>query len=207
VTQEAQRITTAEQVQAAHLHLDRLRRELQDAAERRNSITSRLQGADVEARQGYLERLSVLDERIIGIEREITQTNLALSTATPEAVVAAAEVRAPDPDIAAFQEVMDEIVPIIAILSIFVFMPIAVAIARLIWRRATNAPRAVAPPDHATEQKLDHLQQAVDTIAIEVERISEGQRFVTKLMSDRSLGAGAAEPVRAVKSAVPSERG
>ena len=202
-----QEITTAEQVQAAHLRLDRLRRELQDAAERRNSITSRLQGADVEAREGYLERLSVLDERIIGIEREITQTNLALSTATPEAVVAAAEIRAPDPDIRAFQEVMDEIVPIIAILSIFVFMPIAVAIARWIWRRATNAPRAAALPDHATQQKLDHLQQAVDTIAIEVERISEGQRFVTKLMSDRALGAGAAEPVRVAKSAIPSERG
>ena len=203
-----EQITTAEQVQAAHLRMDRLRSELQDAAERRNSITSRLHGADVEAREGYLQRLAVLDERILGIEREITQLNIELSTAPAEAVVAAAEIRAPDPDIRAFQEVMDEIVPIIAILSIFVFMPIAVAVARLIWRRATNAPRVSATTDHATQQKLDHLQQAVDTIAIEVERISEGQRFVTKLMSDRSLGAGAAEPVRAgVKNAVPSERG
>jgi hypothetical protein len=92
--------------------------------------------------------------------------------------------------------------------SIFIFMPIAIAIARLIWRRATRGGRTEAVVDHATQQKLDHLQQAVDTIAIEVERISEGQRFVTKLMSDRSLGAGAAEPVRVgTKNAVPSERG
>lgn len=202
-----QAITTAEQVHAAHLRLDRLRSELQDAAERRNAVVSRLRTVDNDARDGYLQRLGVLDERIITIEREITNVNLALSTAPPEAVVAASEMSAPDPDMRQFQEVMDEIVPIIAILSIFVFMPIAVAIARLIWRRATNAPRHAPVADPGTQQKLDHLQQAVDTIAIEVERISEGQRFVTKLMSDRSLGAGAAEPVRVgVKSVVPSEQ-
>ena len=199
---------TAEEVHAAHLRLDRLRDELQDAAARRNTITDNLRRADVEARDGYLQRLAVLDERILTIEREITQVNLRLSTAPPQAVVAAAQITQPDPDIQAFQEVMDEIVPIIAILSIFVFMPIAVAISRLIWRRATNAPRPAPAVDHATQQKLDHLQQAVDTIAIEVERISEGQRFVTKLMSDRALGAGAAQPVSVgPKNAVPSERG
>jgi hypothetical protein len=51
----------------------------------------------------------------------------------------------------------------------------------------------------------------VDTIAVEVERISEGQRFVTKILTERerpALGAGAAEAVRASKkSAIPSERG
>ena len=202
-----QEITTAEQVQAAHIRLDRLRRELQDAAERRNSISGQLRGADVEAREGYLQRLEVLDERILTIEREITQTNLALSAAPPEALVAAAHVgEQADPDLIVMRDAMERAIPIVAIVSIFVFMPIAIAIARLIWRRATNAPRAAAAPDPGTQQKLDHLQQAVDTIAIEVERISEGQRFVTKLMRDRSLSAGAAEPVRAgVKNAVPSE--
>jgi hypothetical protein len=206
-----QEITTAEQVQAAHLRLDRLRRELQDAAERRNSITSNLRGADVEAREGYLQRLAVLDERILTIEREITQTNLSLSTAPPEALVAAANANErADPDLVIVRDALERAIPIVAIVSIFVLMPIAIAVARLIWRRATGAGRRApaAVPDQATQQKLDHLQQAVDTIAIEVERISEGQRFVTKLMSDRSIGAGAAEPVRAgVKSAIPSERG
>jgi hypothetical protein len=31
---------------------------------------------------------------------------------------------------------------------------------------------------------IGHLQNAVDAIAIEVERLSEGQRFTTKLLSD-----------------------
>lgn len=204
-----QTITTAEEVQAAHLRLDRLRNELQDAAARRNTITDNLRRADVEARDGYLQRLAVLDERILGIEREITQTNLALSTAPPAALVAAANAgQRADPDLIAVGNALENAIPIVAIVSVFVFLPIAIAVARLIWRRATNAPRGAVTTDHATQQKLDHLQQAVDTIAIEVERISEGQRFVTKLMSDRSLGAGAAEPVRlGVKNAIPSERG
>jgi len=32
---------------------------------------------------------------------------------------------------------------------------------------------------------LQHLEQAVDAIAIEIERISEAQRFTTKLLADR----------------------
>jgi hypothetical protein len=38
----------------------------------------------------------------------------------------------------------------------------------------------------ATEARLERMEQAVDAIAIEIERISEGQRFTTKLLSERS---------------------
>lgn len=102
-----------------------------------------------------------------------------------------------------------DVVAIVAILSVFVFMPFAIAFARLIWKRSSPPPRPVA--DQATQQRLEHLQQSVDTIAVEVERISEGQRFVTRILSERErpgLGAGAAEAVRAPKkSAIPTERG
>ena len=37
--------------------------------------------------------------------------------------------------------------------------------------------------------RLDRLEQAVDAvIAIEIERIAEGQRFVTKVMTERPVG-------------------
>jgi hypothetical protein len=36
--------------------------------------------------------------------------------------------------------------------------------------------------------RLGHLQQAVDAIAIEVERLSEGQRFTTKLLAESVTG-------------------
>lgn len=42
--------------------------------------------------------------------------------------------------------------------------------------------------------RLDRIEQAIETIAVEVERISEGQRFTTRLLSER--GEPAAVPVR-----------
>jgi DNA-binding transcriptional regulator of glucitol operon len=38
----------------------------------------------------------------------------------------------------------------------------------------------------STESRLERIEQAVDSIAIEVERISENQRFTTKLLSERA---------------------
>ena len=51
------------------------------------------------------------------------------------------------------------------------------------------------------DERMTRLEQAVESIALEVERISEGQRFTTKLLADRAQaeqlrGVPAAEPVR-----------
>jgi hypothetical protein len=37
-----------------------------------------------------------------------------------------------------------------------------------------------------TDARLARIEQSVDAIALEVERISEGQRFTTKLLSENS---------------------
>jgi hypothetical protein len=196
---------TGADVQALRIKLRDLRSELQDAAERRNSVASRLRSADISARPGYEARLQALDSRILQLENEITRNDILLNQAPPAAVIAGTS-QEPDP-VEIFNRVGRTAIPVVAIISIFVLMPFAIAISRLIWKRATAIGRP-PPVDHATQQRLDQLQQAVDTIAVEVERISEGQRFVTKLMSERSLNSGAAEPIRtAPKSAIPSERG
>jgi hypothetical protein len=41
------------------------------------------------------------------------------------------------------------------------------------------------------EERLQRIEQAVDAIAIEVERMSESQRFVTKVLAERLPAAGA----------------
>jgi hypothetical protein len=48
------------------------------------------------------------------------------------------------------------------------------------WER--NDARPVVPSD--VTARLERMEQAIDTIALEVERISEGQRFTTKLLSE-----------------------
>jgi hypothetical protein len=44
----------------------------------------------------------------------------------------------------------------------------------------------------------EHIEQAIDAIALEVERISEAQRFTTKLLTEKPERAGPSMPPRAI---------
>ncbi len=62
-----------------------------------------------------------------------------------------------------------------------------VLLARILVNR--HPSQAVAPAElRQIEERLARIERAVDTIAVETERISEGQRFVTKIMADRGAG-------------------
>ena len=52
------------------------------------------------------------------------------------------------------------------------------------WRRR-QADQLVLPGAQQARASIDHLQQTVDAIALEVERIGEAQRFETKLLQER----------------------
>jgi DNA-binding transcriptional regulator YdaS (Cro superfamily) len=87
------------------------------------------------------------------------------------------------------------IVPVVLFICIAASV-IGVPIARAFARRVERAPlQPSVPPDVVA--RLERMEQALDSIAIEVERISEGQRFTTKLLSeraDRGLPAPGAAP-------------
>lgn len=57
------------------------------------------------------------------------------------------------------------------------------------WGRRIELRAAAKIPSEVTA-RLERMEQAIDSIAIEVERISEGQRFTTKLLAD-ATSAGA----------------
>ena len=79
---------------------------------------------------------------------------------------------------------MDPIlIPIIFVISIPV-MAIGYPLARAWASRLERKPNASAVPTEVTA-RLERMEQAIDSIAIEIERISEGQRFTTRLLSDR----------------------
>ena len=50
-------------------------------------------------------------------------------------------------------------------------------------KESARLEREVAPS--LSESRLARIEQAVDAIALEVERISEGQRFTTRLLSEQ----------------------
>lgn len=55
-------------------------------------------------------------------------------------------------------------------------------ITRMIARRFDRSHSRTQPPE--TNDRMNRLEQAVDAVAIEVERISEGQRYTNKVISE-----------------------
>ena len=55
----------------------------------------------------------------------------------------------------------------------------------MVWRRAPWARRQDVTPAQLPDERLEYLQQSVDVIALEVERIGEAQRFNDKLRAER----------------------
>ncbi|HEY9229284.1 MAG TPA: hypothetical protein VIP11_21735 [Gemmatimonadaceae bacterium] len=78
------------------------------------------------------------------------------------------------------------------------FMTIAVIalgipIIRIIGRRFERPPQLPPQANADVTARLQRIEQAVEAVAIEVERIAEAQRFAAKLMAEqqkRSLSGG-----------------
>lgn len=66
-----------------------------------------------------------------------------------------------------------------------------VAVGTLLFWQAVfsrkGEPESTAAP-RQLDSRLDHLQHSVDTIALEVERLGEGQRFAQKILQSRLAG-------------------
>ena len=81
---------------------------------------------------------------------------------------------------------MDDPAKVIIAVSFFSAVAVSIrAIASAVLRYREMEMRDRSPISSTTEARLERIEQAVDAIAVEIERISEGQRFTTKLLSDR----------------------
>jgi hypothetical protein len=79
------------------------------------------------------------------------------------------------------QQVVDISIAFFLTMAIIIIgLPLARAFARRMDRRGSGAQ---IPSD--LSHQIGQLNQAVDAIALEVERISEGQRFTTRLLSEQ----------------------
>lgn len=69
---------------------------------------------------------------------------------------------------------------IISVLAIGIGLPFGRA---LVQRFVAPKPARPLPPP-AENERLERIERAIEAMAVEVERIAEGQRFVTRLMAD-----------------------
>ena len=65
------------------------------------------------------------------------------------------------------------------VLAIVIGRPLVSAWAR---KLENESKRPAIPPE--VSSRLERMEQSIDAIAVEVERISEGQRFTTKLLAE-----------------------
>lgn len=177
---------TRQDVNALRARRSELSDQLESATSRRRQLAEQVRRADGVNKTGLESRLAMLDQRILRIESELDEVGQQLGS--PQAALVAGTsppmnfgpqfpIRNIDPE------------PILICFILFVMSPIALSISRLVWKRGSRMGSTA--PALATEstQRLERIEQGMDAIAIEVERVSEGQRFVTRLLSERGGGA------------------
>lgn len=81
----------------------------------------------------------------------------------------------------------------IAVMIALTLMVLGAPLMRALARRMDRKTAAMAV-DPALREQLRHLEHAVDAIALEVERLGEGQRFAAQLEARAAAGSAVAAP-------------
>jgi hypothetical protein len=89
----------------------------------------------------------------------------------------------------------DAITAMFVMTTLAILVPLSIALSRRLWRRGPK-DSVTGAAINGMNSRLERLEQAVDAIAIEIERVSESQRFVAKVLVERpaSNPAAAAAP-------------
>ncbi|MEO5580471.1 MAG: hypothetical protein ABIR58_07410 [Gemmatimonadaceae bacterium] len=162
-----------------------LSEQLSSLSARRDQLSSSIRAAPEGAsRTGLEDRIRVLDQRIIQLETDLAATGRQLSSAPAEL---AASTQSENPGGGGdFEEGL-----MIGGFSVFLVAAVAYFFAKRRWKRRAVA-QAKAPPESS---RLERVEQGIEAIAIEIERVSEGQRFVTRLLSESQTPLGASHRI------------
>lgn len=176
---------------------DVLTDQLASAQRLRSQLLSQLgeQRQTAVTRASLEKRILNVDERITALDKQVVATDAAVAQA---AAIPGATYRPPPPP----QRAIDsEVIAVVSVTFLFVVaLPLTIAYARRIWRRSAKA-EVTLPPQVA--ERMESLERGMEAIALEVERIGEGQRFITQALGERRearpLYAGEVEQVPGVR--------
>jgi hypothetical protein len=179
---------------AARAARNELRDQLNALVRQRHSLLTEIEDHPVggPAVAGMQQRIQGLDARIAQLDIAVAtaDANVAVAAAVPGAVQETPEIVRNGPP--------EELFFVIPSLATVVMLPLAIAFAiRMLQRGRRQAP-AQLPADLG--DRLARMEQMGEATALEVERIGEGQRFVTRLLTDR------ADNLIGEKSGVPLNR-
>ncbi len=151
--------------------------QLDDIESTRDDISSNLMQlpAGSPQREVLESRLTEINKRISVVDGMLASNSasLAQAAAVPGAVVEAPRIVRQGPP--------EEVIITGLVFTAIVLLPLSIAMARRIWKRSASAvttfPRELA-------DRLSGMEHALEATSIEVERIGEGQRFLTRLFTE-----------------------
>jgi hypothetical protein len=177
-----------------------LTNQLNDLQGTRETVSGQLEemSATAPERKVLETRLTDVDQRIATADGMLAAnaTQLAQAAAIPGAVV-----ELPPPIHQAFSE---DTYAFAFVLLLVMILPLSIALARRVWRRS---PATVSTFPRELSERLQRMEQAVEATSLEVERIGEGQRFLTRLFTEgegaRAISSGAPQPLERKQTKVP----
>ncbi len=159
----------------------------------RDLLTQQLRNADVAGQQQLQAQIKAVADRTTQVIKQMAAVDEAASKAMADAQMVVAPnaqaqggttvVTLPPPIRGRFDSGSERVA-----IAIVVGLTIILVMAMQFFRRPRSANTALSAGDVG---RLERLQQSVDVIAVEVERISEAQRYMSK-----ALGEGPADAIR-----------
>lgn len=182
---------TSEQLKALRAHAGDLRLRASDLEVRKNQLGQQRTalGADVSP--------AAVDKQLADVQHDLSSTYIQIDAInqeihdvemTRDLARTGTTIQPPPPP--GYDPVFER-QEMVMVGGFVLLLPLVLAYARRIWRRS-NVPTL----DLENSPRLQRMEQAIESIAVEVERIGEAQRFTTKLLADR-------QPDAAVRMAIP----
>lgn len=181
-----------------------LNNQLSEVKDRRDELSQQHEQASGTNRPAIETHIGILDQRMVQIESDLTLVGRDLAATAP------ASIAEPPPQIhyrgyddgdmagAGFAGVA---------VTIALFIPFLVRSFRR--RRHGQTP---TPVPALGGERIERMEQAIDTIAVEIERVSENQRFMTRLLTETQLAGtiaavrGSAEAAKAAAEGASNAR-
>lgn len=171
-------ITDAE-IQIIRRQRSEMSNQLSSAQNRREELLDEMRSAPAGTEQGLQQQFQVLNDRIVAIEKDIEASGRTLRTGQVPVGITIVPPRS-------FGSTSPDAAERGAAMGAMVLIPVFVVYMIARWRRRRRGGgRQTYSAEHDT--RMERLEQAVDAIAIEVERVGEAQRYQTKLLAEANL--------------------
>jgi len=184
---------TRAEFDALSMRRSELRDQLRTLEERRTQLSAQRSVTEPSQRGALDQRIQALDARIPRVEREILQADEVIANSVGRMSLLEPPIpRPPTADVAVITGGFPSAEVGVALERVLLVEAVGLALIGFVaWRTLRRLEQRLMGKG-AGAGHVAALQQSIDSIAVEVERISENQRYVTKLIADKApeLGAG-----------------